>query len=95
LTKNEYGKEIIDSESWATTEIQCARLHALQTLRQATCLLAQIQSVSHLLSRVSTAGTDSWSSEIELVKTPITHCQLPMHRPFGTRQLEIGNHWSI
>jgi len=67
----------------------------LPAMRPAARLSAQISSVSHLLSRVGVAGTDSWRGEIELVEAlPIFDCRFPIG--FFNRQLAIGNRkWSL
>src|SRR5215213_6664891 len=55
-----YGKEIIDCESCTQTEVLGAGLHSLQTLWTAARLLAEVQFVPHLFSRVGAPGTDPW-----------------------------------
>jgi hypothetical protein len=61
-TKNEYGKKIIDCEGGTQTEVFGARLHSVQTLRAAARLLAEVQSLPHLFSRVGATGSNPWRS---------------------------------
>jgi hypothetical protein len=67
--QNIYGKEIIDSEGRSETEVFGPCIHALQALWETEGLLAQIQPVSHLFSRIGVAGANPWRREVELVKT--------------------------
>ena len=67
--QNIYGKEIIDSEGRSETEVFVSCVHPMQALRETTRLLAQVQLVSHLFSRIGAAGTDPRRREVELVKT--------------------------
>ncbi|HKO98554.1 MAG TPA: hypothetical protein VJU86_16265 [Pyrinomonadaceae bacterium] len=53
-----YGKEIINSEISASTEVCGARLHPLQEMRPGTRLSAKVQFVPHLFSPVGARGAD-------------------------------------
>ena len=53
-----YGKEITNRKGVTLAEVFGARLHSLQTLRTAARLLAQVQLVPHLFSRIGASGAD-------------------------------------
>jgi hypothetical protein len=65
-----HGKEIVNREGEPGTEVFIARLYALQALRQAAGLLAQVPTLSHLLPRARAARADSRRRQIKLVRQP-------------------------
>ncbi len=62
-----HGKEVVDSESEAETEIQGARLFALSAVRAFACLSQEIRHVPYLFPRNGAAGRDPRCAQGQLV----------------------------